>query len=162
MMNLHGAKHPGLGRRLKRALCVFGAFAALFGSDVARGASSENVGGADYRPASTVPEAWRKFAGRLQSSFQERLAAGDVRPFQDYLTKRAAETGAGPVALLVRTWILPDGKVERIEFDGLDDGDVEVGLRAILASAEVGAPPPDMLQPLHLRLSLRPNDEQEK
>jgi hypothetical protein len=51
-----------------------------------------------------------------------------------------------------------DGKVNRVEFDGIDDPDAINELRALLIDGNVGAPPPEMLQPLHLRLSLRAKD----
>jgi hypothetical protein len=53
---------------------------------------------------------------------------------------------------------LPDGKIERVESDGLDPV-AAISLRALLAGEGVGVPPSDMLQPLHLRLTLRPNDK---
>jgi len=144
---------PGWLTRLFRSVGLLGGLAAS--------ASPVAGQGVDYRPAAEAPAAWQEFAQRLQTHFQERLAADDegARRFQDYLAKHAgAAADAPPVAVVVRAWILPDGKLERVEFDGLDDAAAAADLRALLAAGAVGAPPPDMLQPLRLRLSLRPKE----
>jgi hypothetical protein len=114
----------------------------------------------DYRSAAAAPAAWQEFAKQLQTWFQQRLAADDeaARRFQDDMAKRAGGKDAAPPTLTLRTWILPDGKVERVESEGLDPV-AAISLRALLAGEAVGAPPSDMLQPLHLRLTLRPNDK---
>lgn len=144
-------------KRLVRSLgAATGLFAAGFGVGLPS-AVAEDVG---YRSATAAPVAWQEFARRLQSEFQQRLVADDEagRQFQDYMAKRAARAGATPLTPVVRAWVLPDGKVERIEVDDIGDAAAAVSLRALLAHGDVGAPPPDMLQPLHLRLSLRPKD----
>ena len=161
-MDVHAASSRRRGNWLKQALCSLGALAALFGVGAAPDAAKAE--GADFRPAAAVPESWRAFAVQLQNRFQERLASddADVRLLQDYFSRRAANSGAGDVALTARTWILSDGRIELIEFDGLDDSEIKLRLRSVLARGNVGAPPADMLQPVHLRLSLRPHDRQEK
>ncbi len=106
-----------------------------------------------------MPPAWQEFASRLQNRFQEQLADDDdeVRGIQDDLAERAAAGGTTP-AITVRAWILPDGKIERLECNGLDDASA-VALKSLLTRVDAGTPPADMLQPLHLRLSLRPKDQ---
>jgi len=146
----------------KRIFRSLGTVAGLFTAGLGAETSSAAAQNSDYRSATAAPSAWQEFAKQLQSRFQQRLAADDAtaRKFQDYLAKHAGGKGATPRTLVVRTWILPDGKMERVEFEGLDDAAVAVDLRAVLIGGDVGAPPPpDMLQPLRLRLSLRPNDE---
>ena len=100
------------------------------------------------------------FARQLQGQVEQRLAGDDAkaRHFQDYLTKRSQESDASPLTVVLRTWILADGQVHRVEFDGIDDRGAVDDLRALLVDGNVGAPPPEMLQPLHLRLSLRARD----
>jgi hypothetical protein len=144
----------------KRLFGWLGAATGLLAAGLAAETLSVVAQGSDYRSAATAPAAWQEFAKKLQNTFQQRLAADDdgARQFRDQMDKRAEEANAAPVTLIARTWILPDGNVERIEFDGLDQ-DVAVNLRALLAHGEVGVAPPDMLQPLHLRLSLRPKDQ---
>jgi hypothetical protein len=117
-----------------------------------------------YRSATSAPVGWQQFAAQVQSRFQQQLSAdgAEVHKLQEYLQDHAAGPNAVSPTLVVRTWILPEGKIERVEFDGIDDGAVVAGLRALLARGEVDAPPPDMLQPLHLRLSLRPQPREGK
>ena len=140
-----------------------GSLVALFGGHAGLAASDSSTPDTGYRPASGVPEAWRQFAGGLQRRFQERLAGSDAdaQRVQDYFAGREA-AGHLIAALVLQTWILDDGKVERVVFDGVDDGDVAASLRALLQRGDVGTPPPDMPQPLHLRLSLRPAPQPEQ
>jgi len=137
-----------------------GAVTGLFAA-VGAGTSSAAAQGAGYRSAATAPASWQVFAKQLQGRFERRLAADDKDPrsFQDYLAKREAGANAPPLTFVARTWVLPDGKVERIEFDGLDDQEIAVHLRTLLTRDNVGTPPVDMLQPLRLRLSLRPKEQ---
>ncbi|WP_143199258.1 hypothetical protein [Bradyrhizobium sp. NAS80.1] len=115
---------------------------------------------ADYRSAASAPSSWQSFAGGLQGRLQQRLAGNDAdaRAFQDYMRKYEPGSSASPMKFVARIWILPDGRIERLEFDGLEDKEIAVHLRALLTRDNVGAPPEDMLQPLRLRLSLRPNE----
>lgn len=143
----------------RRAFRSLGALSGLLAASGAAtsGASAQE---AAYRPAATAPAAWQNFARELQSRFEARLAddVADARAFQDYLKQRGSD--AQPLTFTARTWILPDGRIERLEFDDLDDKQIAVHLRTLLTRGAVGAPPQDMLQPLRLRLSLRPNDRQ--
>lgn len=116
---------------------------------------------ANYRSATTAPASWQSLATELKDRFEERLGADNdgARRMRDAVTKFEQQS---TLMLVVRAWIAPTGKVERLEFDGLDDADIAVELRALLASVAVSPPPSDMLQPLHLRLSLRLDDHSRK
>jgi hypothetical protein len=141
-----------------------GAFTGLLGAAPAAAAgASMAVLRSDYQSAASAPAAWQAFAKQLQSRFQERLAAEDdlIRQFQEALAKRTKDADAPGAALTVRAWILPGGQIERVESDQLD-GAVATRLRALLSRADVGPPPADMLQPLHMRLSLQPKDKPEQ
>jgi hypothetical protein len=137
-----------------------GAATGVVGAGLGTGAASVVAQQSDYQSAAAAPVAWQQFAKQLQDLFQQRLAADEegARRIQDDMAKRAGAANATPASVIARTWILPDGKVERMEFDGLDP-DVAVDLRTLLARGDVGVPPSDMLQPVHLRLSLRPKGE---
>ncbi|RZN08846.1 hypothetical protein CWO91_20445 [Bradyrhizobium genosp. SA-3] len=65
---------------------------------------------------------------------------------------------APPLTFLLRAWISSDGQLHRVEFDGLGDPKASGDLRTLLTGGNVSAPPPEMLQPLHLRFSLRAPD----
>ena len=120
-------------------------------------ASPANVPSGQYRPAVAVPEAWRTFAAQLQQRFEQQLAGDSdgARRIQDYLARRGEAASASALQVVLRVWVLDEGTVHRIEVDGVDDTRVRVELRALLMDGHAGAPPPAMLQPLHLRLSLR-------
>jgi len=111
---------------------------------------------------SAVPAGWQAFATRLQREFQVRLAEENdaIRLFHDEMVKRAGHADVSTETLAISTWILPSGKIERIEFGQLDPA-VAMRLRQILLSVDAGPPPPDMLQPLRMRFSLRPKDQPE-
>jgi hypothetical protein len=109
----------------------------------------------DFKPVAEAPGAWRAFAAELQGRLQDRLASDNeaTRQFHEFMEQSGKGTQA---SVVIRTWVAPSGKVERVEFDGVDDASVAVSLRAVLASTTVSAPPPDMSQPLRLRLALQP------
>jgi hypothetical protein len=112
----------------------------------------------DYRPVEAAPVAWQTFAVQLRSRFQEQLAADDVaQQLQEALAARAKANPAANV-LAVQAWILPSGQIERVEFERIDPL-LTARLRVLLSQVNVGAPPPDMLQPVHVRLSLRPKEQ---
>ncbi|HEX3506701.1 MAG TPA: hypothetical protein VHU22_25240 [Xanthobacteraceae bacterium] len=114
-----------------------------------------------YQAAKEVPSSWRDYAMQLVEKLQQRLASdNDVSgKIADEISGGAA--GAAPRTTIVRVWVSPDGKVERLAFDDLS-GDVADAMRTLLSDSDVGAPPPDMLQPLHIRLSLAGKPAQEQ
>jgi hypothetical protein len=116
-----------------------------------------------YRSAGQVPGAWREFALQLQSKFVQRLASDQdaVRSLAKEMSAGAEAAGAEARAVTLRAWVLPDGKVARLEFDGLEPA-MTAALRTLLIKVDAGSPPADMLQPVHLRLSLRPQPVQEQ
>lgn len=137
--------------------------AGLIAAGAEAQASPVTVSSGEYRPAAAVPESWQVFARQVQGRLEQRLTGDSdkARHVQDYLTRRSADAGASSSRFVLRAWVKADGKVNRIEVDGIDDPGVATDLRALLIDADVGAPPPAMLQPLHLRLSPRPEDPRE-
>jgi hypothetical protein len=137
-------------------LCSVGGLVVLFIGQAGLPALSEGLATTFYQPAAGAPDAWRDFAARLQGRLQEMLAADEyAQLYRDYLGRRGAASQPLP-ALMVRTWVLGDGRL-RVAFDDIDDRGVEMRLRALLERGHFGSPPPDMPQPLHLRLTLRPD-----
>jgi hypothetical protein len=138
------------------------ALLALVGatSDVPRlGISTAGAQPEMHRSTAQAPSSWQDFAVQLQTKLVQRLATNDEAVGK--LAKQMAGTGAEPRTVTVRVWVSFDGKIERIEFDGVDDAAASQ-LRKLVINDEVGLPPPDMLQPIRLRLSLHPKPEQEK
>lgn len=153
----HKQRKQTAARRLIRMLAwVTGLAPLILGS-----AASTSAQDAGYKPAAAVPSAWRAFAAELQTRLQERLATDDeaTRRFHDFMNENNKNS---PAAATLRAWVAPSGKLERIEFDGIDDPAVAVNLRALLIGTSVSMPPPDMLQPLRLRIGLRARDLQER
>jgi hypothetical protein len=137
---------------------VIGALALVFGARAQIAAARE----ADKPSTTEVPASWLAFATRLQLRFQERLSSDDksaVR-LRDSMTRRAKAADAAPT-LVVRAWLLADGRISRIELEGSQDQDALRDLGAVLIGESIGAVPPDMLQPLRLRLSLGAKARQE-
>jgi hypothetical protein len=132
-----------------------GAFTGLLGGGPRNAApGSTDAPAGDYRPATSVPASWQSFARGLQSSFQERLASED--DLADKFREALAALPTATEAVTLRAWILPSGQIDRLEFDQLDPL-VAARLRVVLSQGDVGAPPADMLQPVRLRLLLRPS-----
>jgi len=115
--------------------------------------------GLDYRDPSKAPPSWGQFAKLVQYRFETWMHAEEevANRFRSYMVEHAGKEGGPPPSLVVRAWLNPDGTVERVSFGTLNDAKAEADLRTILTRGNIGeAPPPEMLQPLNLRLSLNP------
>jgi hypothetical protein len=145
----------------KRFFCFAAATVGFLNAGIGAEASPVSAEDSNYRSATTAPEAWQTFARLLQGRIEQQLAGDDerARRFQDYLAGGGNAADAPSPTFVLRAWVLTDGRVDRVEFDGIDDADAIINLRALLVGDNVGAPPPEMLQPLHLRLSLRAKDQ---
>jgi hypothetical protein len=142
--------------RLRRLFC---ALAGGVGITIGAGAATLPAAAAgqanDYQPTDNAPAAWRQFAEQTQLRIRERLATddGSVRQLNRLLDERRAIDG-NPLNVVVKIWVSPVGAVERLEFDTLDM-EVASNLRAVLIGSSLHASPPqNMLQPMHLMLSL--------
>jgi hypothetical protein len=122
---------------------------------VAHPAGAQNL---QYRSPDNVPVAWVRYAELVQYRLTEWLAADNetVARFHLFLQEKSAAADGPPENLLVKVWVAPDGKIDRIEAPSLNNQQTDADLRAILGQGDVGeAPPADMLQPLRLRLTLK-------
>jgi hypothetical protein len=102
-----------------------------------------------------VPASWAQFAQLVQDQFKARLEADNAIAdrFRAFLKTQAR--GASPVNfLLVQVWVGADGKVARIDCPPLQDQQAIADLHAILEQRAIGRPPPDMPQPLRVKLAL--------
>lgn len=161
----HTMPPASVGRRSGRAAWwrrIFHSVAGMTGL-IAAGAEAKAspvaAPSGEYRPAASVPESWQVFARQVQARLEQQLAGDSdkARHVQDHLVRRDSGAGASPSSFVLRAWVRADGKVNRIEVDGIDDT-AAADLRALLIDGDVGVPPPAMLQPLHLRLSPRASD----
>lgn len=113
-----------------------------------------------FRSAAEAPAAWGAFAMRLKSACEQALEAKDEtgRRLQLSLRKLHAATSPDepPMRVTVSLWIRADGTIERVSLAALSDAQATSDLRALLSRANAGVPPPDMLQPVRLSLSLAP------
>jgi hypothetical protein len=136
-------------RLLRSMIAIAGYFGIAFGAGRQLPAMAQ-----DYRASEAAPAAWMDYAKRVQGLFREWLAADDSVIRDMSVAQEKAGKGSLPKTVTVRAWIASDGKVERIELNGID-GVAAVTLRSKLARGDIGLPPPPgMLQPLNLRLSL--------
>ncbi|WP_414133016.1 YbaB/EbfC family DNA-binding protein [Burkholderia territorii] len=109
-----------------------------------------------------VPQPWINYAQLVGRQFQAWLEAdGDAADrLHRYLEERVlnARADAPPPAIVVRAWIGANGAVTRVDFASLGSADADATLRQLLTASPLAeAPPPDMLQPLRVRLRLMPN-----
>jgi hypothetical protein len=140
------------GAKLAVVLVAFSVFAPSMIADTARAQSAE------YREAGAAPPHWAQFAKLVRYRFEDWIGADDAvaNRFRSYLHEHAGKEDAPPPTLDVRAWINPDGTVERVTFLSLKNAQADEDLRTILKRGNVGeAPPPEMLQPLNLRFSLK-------
>ena len=111
----------------------------------------------DFRDPGKAPPSWQQFAKLVKFRFEEWVAADDgtaIR-FRAYLKIHRGAPDGPPPALTVRAWINPNGTVARVSFPPFGDASATKELQTILTRGNIGeAPPPDMLQPIHLRFSL--------
>lgn len=109
-----------------------------------------------------VPQSWISYAQLVGRQFQACLETDDdsANQLHQYLEDRIlkAQDDAPPAAIVVRAWIDSTGGVTRVAFDSLGDPNADAILRRLLRSRTMTEPPPpDMLQPLRVRLRLEVN-----
>jgi hypothetical protein len=111
----------------------------------------------EFRDAAKAPPAWGQFAKLVKYRFEEWVAGDDgaaIR-FRAYVKIHRGASDGPPTSLIVKVWVNPDGTVERVSFPSFGDAVATRDLQTILTHGNIGeAPPPEMLQPLILRLSL--------
>jgi hypothetical protein len=111
----------------------------------------------NYRAPDAVPASWTRYAQLVQYRFGQWLSADDAVAyrFHLFLENRVVADDAPPAMLVVQAWIDKDGNVARVVFPPLKDQQADADLHTILVRGNIGEPPPpDLLQPLHLRVSL--------
>lgn len=118
-----------------------------------------SMGSAAAAQSNAVPAAWISYAGLVGHQFQARLMADDevayrLHKFLEDRTVGATEEPPGP--LQIRVWIGPEGQVTRLDFPSLGLPQADADLRQLLTAMPLSEPPPpDMRQPLTLRLNLQ-------
>jgi len=114
--------------------------------------------------APAVPQPWIAYAQLTGRQFQAWLEADDdaANQLHQYLEDRIlnAKGDAPPAAIVIRAWIGADGTVTKVAFDSLGDPKADAILRGLLTRRAMSEPPPpDMLQPLRVRLHLEANPQ---
>jgi hypothetical protein len=142
-----------------------GALAVTVGGKPSLTEAAPDEGKASATSATTssamqIPVAWQDFAKSLQRQFQERLASNNdaALRFHDAMARLAGEMKPAP-SVLLRVWIMADGRLDRIEIDGRASDQASRDL--VAAVGGVDRPPSDMPQPLRMRLSLAAKDRPE-
>ncbi len=107
-----------------------------------------------------APAAWVAYAETVNAQVIAWLGAEDegavrLRAYLDG-TRPAPDQPTAPFVL--RLWITPDGTIDRTEFPAFAEPQADADLRALLLGRAIGTPPPPgMLLPLRLELSLAPD-----
>lgn len=153
---MHGGKARSFLSHVRRPLYAIAGYLglALGGSALAL-PILDSAQAVDYQASGNVPVAWRDFAARVRLQFRDQLLADSepVRRINRLLDERGA-TESNPLNVVVMVWITSSGVVDRIRFVSLDE-DLISGLRSALVGSDLRRePPPGMLQPMHIRLSL--------
>ncbi|MCR6629205.1 MAG: hypothetical protein NVV74_03620 [Magnetospirillum sp.] len=118
-----------------------------------------SLGGTAAAQSTPVPASWKSYAGLVGHQFQAWLMADDdvawrLHKFLEDRAVSAADTPPGP--LLVKVWINSEGQVTQLDFASLGSSQADVDLRQLLTTNPLSEPPPpDMRQPLMLRLDLQ-------
>jgi hypothetical protein len=139
----------GLASRFGRALAVLAG--GLIG-----------LGGATTAPAQSVapsqaPAEWVRYAeaatGTISAWLEEdgEAAAG----FRNYLHQTRPADDQPTPTLILKVWVDPDGRIDRIEFPPFAHEQANADLRmAVVGRALEAPPPPDMLLPIRLAIQL--------
>jgi hypothetical protein len=107
-----------------------------------------------YLPSQAAPDSWRRYALLAQRQLRDRLAVDDDMTRDVRKRLQRSEPHSTPLAIVVSLWVASDGRIDRVEADGVDE-EVRRALGLILAGERLlAAPPADMLQPMRVKLSL--------
>jgi hypothetical protein len=113
-----------------------------------------------FRNAADAPATWGAFSKRLKLACETALHADNPmsRRLNTALSKlrTTANPDEPPMRVKVSLWISPIGGIDRVSFPPLGSEQATSDLNALLTQVTAGAPPPDMLQPVQLLLSLAP------
>jgi hypothetical protein len=110
-----------------------------------------------YVSAAEAPPSWGQFSKLVKYRIVSWIGANDpiANRLRAYLTKHAGQADGPPQSMQVRAWVNPDGTIERVLFSTLNNSQADADLQTILQRGNIGeGPPPEMLQPIRLRLSL--------
>eukprot|EP01035_Chromulina_nebulosa_P051204 gene51204-69691_t len=94
-----------------------------------------------------VPQHWISYANlagnQLQSSLSDPANDTVVR-LHAWMQERMLKEGqsAPPAPVVVRVWVAPSGKVDRVAFDSLGDAQADTDLRTLLTAQPLAEPPP--------------------
>ncbi|CAA2110491.1 YbaB/EbfC family DNA-binding protein [Variovorax paradoxus] len=107
-----------------------------------------------------VPQHWIRYAnlagGQLQATLSDP-ASETVMRLHAWMQARMLKEGqpTPPAPVVVRVWVAPSGRIERVAFDSLGDAQADTDLRTLLVAQPLAEPPPrDMRQPMVLQLTL--------
>lgn len=106
-----------------------------------------------------IPQHWISYAQMAGNQFEAWLSdpANDtVVRLHAWMQERMLKDGQPlPPPLVVRVWVAPSGKVQRVEFSSLGQAQADADLRSLMTAQSLSEPPPrDMRQPMVLQLTL--------
>lgn len=111
------------------------------------------------RAAPPAPAAWIDYAQTLGERLRARLAQADdpaAARLHGFLNDQVVRHPRhDPPRVILRVWLDRAGQVSRARFDLLGDSRADGDLRSLVLGLAVGnPPPPDMPQPVALRIAL--------
>lgn len=139
---------------LLRSARLWRGLVALVGVTLASVAPTQ----AQTLPPSGAPAEWVRYAETATATISDWLeedgeAATRLRAYL-HATRPVADQPTPP--LLLKVWIAPDGRVERIDFTPFAHEEANADLRTAVVGRRLVAPPPNMLLPLRLSIQLEP------
>ncbi|MGF6346851.1 YbaB/EbfC family DNA-binding protein [Variovorax sp. W2I14] len=151
-MNASSKTSPGRGR-LRHALSWVGLALGLASAAVPVAATAQTQ-------QLQVPQHWISYATLAGNQLQASLsnpADDTVIRLHASMQSRMLKEGqpVPPAPVVVRVWVTPTGRIERVAFDSLGDAQADTDLRTLLTAETLAEPPPrDMRQPMVLQLAL--------
>lgn len=142
-----------------RILILFARYVGVALGLGAMGVAPAPAQNAGYLPSHAAPESWRRYALLAQRQLRDRLAVEDDTTQDVRKRLQRAVPSSIQLAIVASLWVAPDGRIDRVEVEGVDE-EARRALSRILSDERLAAAPPaDMLQPLRLKLSLAVEDD---
>lgn len=113
-------------------------------------------------PASVAPpQSWIVYAGEVQAQVAALLASDEEAAARLRVGTMAAfpDLDNPPPPFVVNLWINPEGLISQARFQTSGVVDLDQALGRLLVGRRLASPPPNMTNPLRMRLRIEPDIE---